>query len=141
MNKNERRKALKVLAVSTPVVWTRPVVDSVVLPVHAQTTCSSITCSGTPPDGTTVSSDIAVFADYTLVPPASGVSPVEVTFWSLCSGVIVEGPVTFSVVSDLETRLSIEPTIFGCNSGVFTFRMRRNDTGCIAECSWPISSG
>jgi hypothetical protein len=37
MDKKDRRKALKALAVGAPAVWAKPVVDSVVLPAHAQT--------------------------------------------------------------------------------------------------------
>ena len=36
MNKKSRRKALKALAAAAPVVWAKPVVDSVVLPAHAE---------------------------------------------------------------------------------------------------------
>lgn len=39
MGNNNRRKALKALAVGAPAVWAKPVVDSVVLPAHASTTC------------------------------------------------------------------------------------------------------
>ena len=39
MNRKNRRKALKALAVGAPIVWAKPVVDSVVLPAHASTTC------------------------------------------------------------------------------------------------------
>ncbi len=37
MNKKTRRNLIKGLAVAAPVVWVKPVVDSVVLPAHAQT--------------------------------------------------------------------------------------------------------
>ena len=40
MNKNSRRSVLKGLAVGTPAVWAKPIVDSVILPAHAQSTCS-----------------------------------------------------------------------------------------------------
>ena len=38
MNKNNRRKALKALAVTAPAVWAKPVVDTVVLPAHGAMT-------------------------------------------------------------------------------------------------------
>lgn len=39
MSKESRRKALKVMAVVAPTVWVKPVVDSVLLPAHAITSC------------------------------------------------------------------------------------------------------
>ena len=39
MNKNLRRNLLKGVAVSAPAVWAKPVVNSVLLPVHASTSC------------------------------------------------------------------------------------------------------
>ena len=41
MNKNLRRKSLKALAISGPVVWAKPAIDSIMLPAHGETT---ITC-------------------------------------------------------------------------------------------------
>ena len=38
--KKNRRKALKAIAVSAPAVWAKPVVDSIVLPAHAATSCN-----------------------------------------------------------------------------------------------------
>ena len=35
MKDDKRRKALKALAIGAPAMWTKPVVDSVVLPAHA----------------------------------------------------------------------------------------------------------
>jgi hypothetical protein len=54
MNKKSRRNILKGLAVTTPAVWASPVVESVVLPSHAQTSgsdnsddiCPTLTISG-----------------------------------------------------------------------------------------------
>ena len=46
MKKNDRRKALKALAVGAPAVWAKPVVDGVVLPAHAATTCPDCFPSG-----------------------------------------------------------------------------------------------
>ncbi len=50
MNKKTRRNVLKGLVVSTPVAWTKPVVDSVVLPSHAQTSLCDVPadCYNTP---------------------------------------------------------------------------------------------
>ena len=39
MKDDNRRKALKVLAVGAPAVWAKPVVDSVALPAHGATSC------------------------------------------------------------------------------------------------------
>ena len=39
MKEKNRRQALKVLAVGAPAVWAKPIVDSIVLPVHAETSC------------------------------------------------------------------------------------------------------
>ena len=44
MTKKSRRKALKGLAISVPAVWAKPVLDSVVLPAHASTTCDPSGC-------------------------------------------------------------------------------------------------
>ena len=48
MIEKRRRNALKALAVGTPVVWAKPVVDSVILPAHAQITvaCVQINTAG-----------------------------------------------------------------------------------------------
>lgn len=37
MTQNSRRRLLQSLAVTLPVAWSRPVVESIVLPAHAQT--------------------------------------------------------------------------------------------------------
>ena len=53
MYKETRRNLIKGLAVGAPVAWAKPVVDSVVLPAHAETSCQicfTITVTGT--DGT-----------------------------------------------------------------------------------------
>ncbi len=42
MKKQSRRNILKGLAVGTPAVWAKPVVDSVVLPAHAATSCGKV---------------------------------------------------------------------------------------------------
>jgi hypothetical protein len=39
MNKKSRRNVLKGLAVGVPATWAKPVVDSVVLPAHANVSC------------------------------------------------------------------------------------------------------
>ena len=39
MSKEIRRKVLKGLAVGAPVAWSKPMVDSVLLPAHAETSC------------------------------------------------------------------------------------------------------
>ena len=46
-DKETRRKALKTLAVATPVVWAKPVVDSVMLPAHAELSVACETYSST----------------------------------------------------------------------------------------------
>jgi hypothetical protein len=38
MNEKSRRNILKGLAVGTPMVWAKPVVESVMLPAHAEST-------------------------------------------------------------------------------------------------------
>ncbi len=60
MNKKSRRNILKGLAVGIPTSWAKPIVDSVVLPAHAMTSCfpfTDISCgqtiSGTTTGGTT----------------------------------------------------------------------------------------
>lgn len=40
MNKKSRRIVLKGFAIGAPAVWAKPIVDSVVLPAHAQTSCA-----------------------------------------------------------------------------------------------------
>ena len=44
MNKDNRRIALKTLAAAVPAVWVKPVVNSVILPVHASTSPSGPPC-------------------------------------------------------------------------------------------------
>jgi len=41
MNKKHRRRAIKGLMLSLPAVWTKPIVNSIVLPAHAQTSADS----------------------------------------------------------------------------------------------------
>ena len=47
MKTQKRRNALKLLAVGAPVVWAKPIVSSVILPVHAETSpnCGPATLS------------------------------------------------------------------------------------------------
>ena len=42
MNKNKRRNVLKGLALGAPVVWVKPVIEAVILPVHAQTSIAVV---------------------------------------------------------------------------------------------------
>ena len=42
MSKEKRRKVLKSLAVGAPVVWAKPVVDSVLLPAHGAMSCEQV---------------------------------------------------------------------------------------------------
>ena len=44
MNKKSRRNVLKGLAVGAPIVWAKPVVDSVLLPAHALSSCDLSGC-------------------------------------------------------------------------------------------------
>ena len=44
MNNKTRRAAVKALTVGVPAVWAKPVVESAVLPSHAQTTCVETLC-------------------------------------------------------------------------------------------------
>ena len=68
---------------------------------------------------------------------------VNATWVSLCKGTVLEGPLAIVVGNASTEELQNTPINAGggCNSGVFTFRVTRDDDGCVAECSWPISSG
>ena len=46
MHTEQRRRLLQGLAIATPLTWTRPVVESAVLPAHAQTTSPSFSITG-----------------------------------------------------------------------------------------------
>lgn len=64
---NQRRKVLKGLGVSVPAVWTATVVQTVSLPVHAQTSQQETTsgCSALAIPGTTVSCPVATGSGIT----------------------------------------------------------------------------
>ena len=48
MSNRLRRDALMMMAVGAPIIWAKPVVDSVILPVHAVTSCGTfLICDGT----------------------------------------------------------------------------------------------
>lgn len=93
--KESRRRLIKAAAGSGGVIvgakvapkeWTKPIVDSVILPAHAQTspTLFTITCEGSPPNGSTVPQNGSVTASVTISPtPPAGETVIGELF---CNG-------------------------------------------------------
>lgn len=86
MAHNSRRNALKSLGVIVPAAWATPLVESVILPAHAQTSiCDSITARSEFDDGTERA--IGIFdAESNNLDSACCSSPLEVALGSLPSG-------------------------------------------------------
>jgi len=143
--KESRRRLIKMVAGSggilvgakvAPKEWTKPIVNSVVLPAHAQTTpgAFTLTCEGSPPNGSTVPLNGNVLASVTISPtPPAGESVFGELF---CDG------------SSMGTFLA--GTTDGSSSGGSgggpanlcavgeEFRIRFTFLGASASCFWTI---
>lgn len=86
MAHNPRRNALKSLGVILPAAWATPLVESVILPAHAQTSvCDSITARSEFDDA--ILRAIGIFdSEFNNLDSACCDSPLEVTLGSLPPG-------------------------------------------------------
>ena len=141
LSSNSRRKALKaigasgVLAGTIPGSWTKPLVESVVLPAHAQTSPPSTTCTNSGPctSGMNVNilaatlvggGDLLVVGD-TPIPVSCIVAPPEENSSVLCE-VIDTGAV---VGSDFRSTAGGDCTEAGATAA-----------GCFTSCSLVVPS-
>jgi len=133
-----RRKLLKSIAAGSGVIvagkslpenWTKPVVDSVLLPVHAQTSQQSLSCKSTAaPFGTNVppgpnvdnTNPITLPIRVTVTPPP--VAPDNVATWSAyLDGSLAINPQALVLAADGTAVIVINNV--GGNNGVFELRV------------------
>jgi len=134
----KRRKALKALAIASGGLtlshWTKPAVKSVVLPAHAQTSIVySMSCVGTPPNGTIVFLPVIVSALVTITPnPGPGQA---VTIEGFCNGV---GPdFSDTLFTDAAGQVISTGGPGFCSTGE-TVMVRFSFGGATTECNWVI---
>ena len=90
MNNELRRKSLKLVAAGIPAVWAKPVIHSVVLPAHANTSDAVLTCFQSDDDGGQVvipegsNWSSPFFVHYATNPPLPN---APITWVGLCDGV------------------------------------------------------
>lgn len=115
--------------------WVKPVVESVVLPAHAQATGTaySMTCIGTPASGTTVFPPYTVSAVVTITPnPGAGQT---VTVEGFCDGA---GPTfTDSELTDAGGQVFSSGNADFCGIGQTTM-VRFSYMGASVECNWIV---
>ena len=146
-----RRRLIKAIAgsgsviVGTKVVpkeWIKPVVDSVILPAHAQITppppdpgpSLSLTCEGTPPNGSMVPFGGAVSALITVLPnPGAG---EQIFFELFCDAVSQGPPAPFFTPTDVNGQINPSGFIFFCAGG--EARIRFSYMGESADCFWNV---
>lgn len=137
-----RRGVAKALALAGPVAWTKPIVDSVVLPAHTAVTDEPeiepelvLTCSKD------VESDTILFngspnSSATIFPTPPGGTRIDVDH--LCNGVVIVGQSVARFTDQngvAQDGFNLTPTL--CSSGnVFTTRWMYMDL--VSECEWLV---
>ena len=145
-----RRRLIKAIAGSSSVIvgakvipkeWTKPLVDSVILPAHAQITppppdpspSLSLTCEGTPPNGSMVPLGGAVSALVTVSPnPGAG----EQIFFELFCDAVSQGPPNPIATTDANGQINPSGFINFCAGG--EARVRFSYMGESADCFWNV---
>lgn len=142
MDKKSRRRVFKALAVTVPVAWTRPIVNSVLLPVHAAVspepqpeltlTCSKVVDS----DSIPFNGEPDSFATIVPTPPADTRIDVD----HLCDGVVIVGqsvPRFTDQDGVAQDGFGLSPAL--CGGATFTTRWTYMDL--VSECTWQIVRG
>ncbi|MDH3690876.1 MAG: hypothetical protein OEU36_15625 [Gammaproteobacteria bacterium] len=127
---------------SLPDQWVKPIVNSVLLPTHAQTSPASppaltISCVGIDnPSGTPIPENVPVGQFTMTVTPNPGAVMVNGTIF--CDGAVQTGPFPLSLdVNGQFTSPSGSPSSFSCFSGsILTFQIEF--MGVVGQCNWPI---
>lgn len=143
MSNKSRRKLLKSIAAGSGVIvagkslpesWSRPVVDSVMLPAHAQTSCTTDTITVTSLSSDNIFSRFVVIVDSsdTLVASCNDINGETATASGLAPG-------TYRVLGDSEgPRTHIITVATSCTSETFTETTTANQcTTLIATVSIP----
>ncbi|GMR06351.1 MAG: hypothetical protein BMS9Abin25_0940 [Gammaproteobacteria bacterium] len=135
-----RRKALKAIAAVSGGVavtkWVKPVVESVVLPAHAQATGTifSMTCVPTPPNGTNLFSPFTASAVVTITPNPGASQTVIVE--GFCNGT---GPAaTDTGLTDAGGQVSFTGNVDFCSVGQNAV-VRFSYMGASTECNWNLA--
>ena len=146
-----RRKLLKSIATGSGVIvagkslpenWTKPVVDTVMLPAHAQTTTPTpptpptllATCN--PADGSNVADpDTVTSMDLSATAPY----PAEVLVQRICNGtpVVTFSPINLNSGEVQQFTISANIACGSASSGdTFGLRATRQDDNFVLECTW-----
>ena len=135
MNNRNRRNALKLLAVGAPAAWSKPVVDSVVLPVHA-TLSFTLTCTKQPQsDSANVPANCPADSFATISPAPSIGTPVFAEHF--CDGQEVSTSLNRQTDENgvAEDGFNLTPNL--CSGGS-VFVTRFTYQGVVAECTWNV---
>jgi len=114
-----------------PVRWSKPVVESLVLPAHAQATYT-ITCVGTPPAGTTYQNNDPVTVLVTVTPNPGAGQIIQVQ--GFCNG---QPDFTDTLVTDSNGQATSMGTLGFCNIGENAC-VRFTYEGASTECCWTV---
>lgn len=149
--KNNRREIIKLLSLTGGAaaldVWKKPVVNTVLLPAHAQISVATVNCSALDsqeqplPEGGTTSGNVEI--TFVTNPPLPGAA---ISWVGQCNGVD-----DFPVQSDVlnangEFTLTVQ-TLLLCSGGppsvgdVITHRLTLNANGNSAACSYVFGNG
>jgi hypothetical protein len=130
--------ALPIAATMLPTKWSKPIVNSVVLPAHAQTSATSITFSSTPACGSSqpLADPITISAQLSPNPGAG----INVSFTVMCNG-IPSASGSFNVTSDAAGLINLAPAngmAEGCSVGD-TLSIQAELDGATAICQWTMT--
>jgi hypothetical protein len=141
-----RRRLIKTLtgtgglilgAKALPEQWTKPVVDAVLLPAHAQATGPSLSISctafpGFPPEGTPIPVGTVVAVTFQLTPNPGAVGPVLIEF--LCDATVVAFGDFFTDATGTTPGIQVTASCAPGENAIF----RATFSGVSGQCSWPV---
>lgn len=139
---NRRRAVHRILAgggliagsQALPGQWTKPVVDSVILPAHAVTSLTD-PCLVTILEGNQSSSSVLVRVDGVISPPTGGVD-VSVLVEAIGGTGDTDGP--FNATSDADGTYSVNNVDVGGGPGITAVRATVSIPGDEDECTTPV---
>jgi hypothetical protein len=113
-----------------PSRWTKPVIDGVALPAHAQASppVFSVSCTATPVSGSNVTPGVGVSSTVTVTPNPGAGQPIQVEVF--CAGVSLGDPVTAQTNPDGQYAFGVTDAAVLCASGELRIRMSYLGSSC-----------
>jgi len=120
-----------------PGAWTRPVVETVILPAHAQTSEFQLSCSGSPPTGTTIGLGDSVMSTLQVIPPPP--LPASATLRLFCGPTSdPESPIPLDANGTATATRTVNSQNLACAG--FSLDLRWTFEGQSVVCSWPVAA-